>query len=179
MNEFKWYVVRAISGKEKKAKEYLEAELRSENKTERVPQIIIPMEKVMTVRDGKKIVKERNSLPGYMIIEAALDPDLVLSITSVTYIIGFLGGENPQPMRDSEVRRLLGKVDEMAESGEQMQTPFTLGESVKVTDGPFNEFTGVIDEIYEEKKKLRVMVKIFGRRTPLELNYTQVEKISA
>ena len=93
-------------------------------------------------------------------------------------MIGFLGGDNPTPLRESEVNKILGKVDEMTEQGEILSNPFTIGESVKVMDGPFNDFTGVIEEINEEKKKLKVMVKIFGRRTPIELNYMQVEKLS-
>ena len=145
---------------------------------ELIPQILIPMEKVLQLRNGKKVVKERNFFPGYILIEAALNPDLVTAITQIPNIIGFLGGDNPTPLRESEVNKILGKVDEMTEQGEILSNPFTIGESVKVMDGPFNDFTGVIEEINEEKKKLKVMVKIFGRRTPIELNYMQVEKIS-
>jgi transcriptional antiterminator NusG len=112
------------------------------------------------------------------LIEAALNADLVGTIIQIPNVIGFLGGDNPTPLRESEVNKILGKVDEMTEQGEILSNPFTIGESVKVMDGPFNDFTGVIEEINEEKKKLKVMVKIFGRRTPIELNYMQVEKLS-
>ncbi|MFN3528763.1 MAG: transcription termination/antitermination protein NusG [Bacteroidia bacterium] len=176
--ELKWYVVRAISGKERKAKEYLESEIAHLGIKELIPQILIPMEKVLQLRNGKKVVKERNFFPGYILIEAALNGDLITAITQVPNVIGFLGGDNPTPLRESEVNKILGKVDEMTEQGEILSNPFTIGESVKVMDGPFNDFTGVIEEINEEKKKLKVMVKIFGRRTPIELNYMQVEKLS-
>lgn len=174
--EYKWYVVRAISGKERKAKEYIESEIIHLGAKELIPQILIPMEKVLQLRNGKKVVKERNFFPGYILIEAALNPDLVTAITQIPNIIGFLGGDNPTPLRESEVNKILGKVDEMTEQGEILSNPFTIGESVKVMDGPFNDFTGVIEEINEEKKKLKVMVKIFGRKTPLELSFMQVEK---
>lgn len=176
--ELKWYVVRAISGKERKAKEYLESEIAHLGLKELIPQILIPMEKVLQLRNGKKVVKERNFFPGYILIEAALNADLVGTIIQIPNVIGFLGGDNPTPLRESEVNKILGKVDEMTEQGEILSNPFTIGESVKVMDGPFNDFTGVIEEVNEEKKKLKVMVKIFGRRTPIELNYMQVEKLS-
>jgi len=176
--ELKWYVVRAISGKERKSKEYLESEISRLGIKELIPQILIPMEKVLQLRNGKKVVKERNFFPGYILIEAAMNPDLITTIIQVPNVIGFLGGDNPTPLRESEVNKILGKVDEMTEQGEIMSNPFTVGESVKVMDGPFNDFTGVIEEVNEEKKKLKVMVKIFGRRTPIELNYMQVEKLS-
>ena len=176
--ELRWYVVRAISGKEKKAREYLESEIQHLGKSHLVPQILIPTEKVLQMRNNKKVMKERNFFPGYVLIEAALDSDLISAISQVPNIIGFLGGEHPSPLRDTEVNKILGKVDEIAESTDFLRLSFAVGESVKVIDGPFNEFTGVIEEINEEKKKLKVMVKIFGRRTPLELNFMQVEKIS-
>ena len=175
----RWYVIRAISGKEKKVKEQLELEIERQNLSDYVEQILIPTEKVYQIRYGKKISKEKNYLPGYVLIEAALVGEVEHVIQSTNNIIGFLGGEkggDPLPMRESEVNRILGKVDELAEADEEMNIPFVVGESVKVIDGPFNNFNGVIEEINEDKKKLKVMVKIFGRRTPLELNYMQVQK---
>jgi transcriptional antiterminator NusG len=143
-----------------------------------LPQVLIPMEKYYQMKEGKKIAKERNFYPGYVLIEAALDGELEHVIKGINSVIGFLGdkGGNAVPMRAAEVNRILGKVDEMAEQGESMNVPYYVGENVKVMDGPFSGFTGVIEEVNEEKKKLKVMVKIFGRRTPLELNYMQVEK---
>ncbi|MFO8129650.1 MAG: transcription termination/antitermination protein NusG [Bacteroidales bacterium] len=176
-NVKKWYVVRAISGKEKKVKEYLENEISRLNLNDYISQVLIPTEKVYQVRRGKKISKERNYFPGYVLIEAALVGEIPHIVQNIPNVLGFLGtrGE-PDPLRPSEVNRILGKVDELAEQGEEVNVPFIIGESVKVIDGPFNSFTGVIEEINEEKKKLKVMVKIFGRKTPLELSFMQVEK---
>jgi len=174
----KWYVVRAISGQEKKIKSYIEAEVRRNKLDEYVSQILIPTEKIYQIRKGKKVSKEKSLFPGYILIEAALIGELPHIIDNVTGVIGWLGskGGNPVPLSQQEVNRILGKVDEMADRDEEVNIPFIVGESVKVIDGPFNNFTGVIEEINEEKKKLKVMVKIFGRKTPLELNYMQVEK---
>ncbi len=174
----RWYVVRAVSGKEKKVKQYIEAEISRLGMTHLVPQILVPMEKVFQIREGKKIAKEKNFFPGYVLIEAQLDGEIEHIIKNINSVIGFLGDKSGAavPLRPTEVNRILGKVDEMAESGETANVPYYVGESIKVMDGPFSGFNGVIEEINEEKKKLKVMVKIFGRRTPLELNYMQVEK---
>jgi len=175
--ELKWYVVRAISGKEKKVKQYLEAEINRLNATHLVTQVLIPTEKVFQIRDGTKVTKERSYFPGYVLIEANLNGELGHVIKNITGVIGFLGAAGqPVPLRQSEVNRILGKVDEMSDSGAACSAIYYVGEPVKVTDGPFNGISGVIEEVNEDKKKLKVMVKIFGRRTPLELNYMQVEK---
>ncbi len=177
--EKKWYVLRAIGGKEKKVKEYIESEISGLNLTDYVSQVLIPTEKVYQIRNGKKISKERNYFPGYVLIEAALIGEIPHILRNIPNIIGFLGAkgdEEPTPLRQSEVNRILGKVDELAATDEEINIPFFVGESVKVVDGPFNSFTGVIEEVNEEKKKLKVMVKIFGRKTPLELSFMQVEK---
>lgn len=175
----KWYVVRAVSGKEKKVKEYLELEIARMKLTDYVNQVLIPTEKVFKIQNGKKVNKEKAFLPGYVLIEAALVGEVTHVIKSIPNVIGFLGtekGGEPVPMRMAEVNRILGKVDELSVTEEELKIPFVIGESVKVIDGPFNNFSGVIDEINEEKKKLKVMVKIFGRKSLLELNYMQVEK---
>jgi len=175
-DQLKWYVVRAVSGKEKKVKQYIDSEISRLGLSERVPQVLIPMEKYYQMKEGKKIAKERNFYPGYVLVEAQLDGELEHVI--VNSVIGFLGDKNgtPVPMRQAEVNRILGKVDEMSQQSEVMSVSYYVGENIKVMDGPFNGFTGVIEEVNEEKKKLKVMVKIFGRKTPLELNYMQVEK---
>jgi transcriptional antiterminator NusG len=174
----KWYVVRAVSGKEKKVKQYIESEINRLGIQHLVPQVLIPMEKYYQMRDGKKVAKERNFYPGYVLLEAALDGELEHIIKGLNSVVGFLGDKSgvPTPLRQAEVNRILGKVDEMAGQGEVINVPFYVGETVKVNDGPFNGFTGEIEEVNEEKKKLKVMVKVFGRKTPLELNYMQVEK---
>jgi transcription termination/antitermination protein NusG len=173
----KWYVVRAISGKEKKVKEYMESEINRLNLQEYISQVLIPTEKVYSVRKGKKISKERNYLPGYVLIEAVLLGEIPHIIKNIPNVIGFLGSKGePVAMRQAEVNRILGKVDELSAQSEELNDPFIVGESVKVIDGPFNSFSGIIEEVNDEKKKLKVMVKIFGRKTPLELSFMQVEK---
>ncbi len=175
----KWYVVRAISGKELKVKEYLDSEISRLGYENLISNVLIPTERVFQIRNGKKISKERNYFPGYVLVEAILTGEVPHMIKNVPNVIGFLGGEKggvPLPIRKAEVNRILGKVDELAEQGEYVNIPYIVGETVKVIDGPFNSFSGVIEEINEEKKKLKVMVKIFGRKTPLELGFMQVEK---
>lgn len=173
----KWYVIRAISGNEKKVKQYLESEINRLGLSDFITQVLIPTEKVYQVRKGKKISKERNYLPGYVLIEAILTGEIPHIIKNVPGVLGFLGSKGePVPLRLAEVNRILGKVDELTEQGEEVSVPFIVGETVTVIDGPFNSFTGIIEEINEEKKKLKVMVKIFGRKTPLELGFMQVEK---
>jgi transcription termination/antitermination protein NusG len=178
-NSKKWYVLRAIGGKEKKVKEYIDNEIANGDLKDFVEQVLIPTEKVYQIRNGKKISKERNFFPGYVLIEAALVGEVAHTLRNFPNVIGFLGdtkGGDPVPMRQSEVNRILGRVDELAETDEEINIPFVVGETVKVIDGPFNGFNGTIEEINEEKKKLQVMVKIFGRKTPLELSFMQVEK---
>jgi len=178
-NAKKWYVLRAIGGKEKKVKEYIDNQIANGELKGLVEQVLIPMEKVYQIRNGKKISKERSFFPGYVLIEASLVGETEHILRNVPNVIGFLGdtkGGNPVPMRPYEVNRILGKVDELAETDEELNIPFVVGETVKVIDGPFNGFNGTIEEINEEKKKLQVMVKIFGRKTPLELSFMQVEK---
>ena len=175
-----WYVIRAVSGQEAKIKDYIMTEIARLGYSEQVEDILVPTEKVVQIRKGKKINKERVYFPGYIMIKANLSGELPHIIKSVTNVIGFLGetkGGEPIPMREAEVNRMLGKVDELALTTEHISIPFTMGENVKVIDGPFNGFTGSIEKVNEEKRKLEVMVKIFGRKTPLELSYMQVEKI--
>lgn len=183
MGELKWYVVRAISGREKKVKGYLEQEISRNGIEELVPQVLIPSEKVYEMRNGKKRVRERNFFPGYIMIQADLtNGETQHIITNTPDVIGFLGEgstsstKEPVPLRQNEVNRILGRVDESDENEEKLDTPFIIGESVKVMDGPFSGFTGTVEEVFEDRKKLNVTVKIFGRNTPVELNYIQVEK---
>ncbi len=174
----KWYVLRAIGGKERKVKEYIESEVERLEISDYVAQVLIPTEKVYQIRSGKKISKERNFFPGYVLIEAVLVGEIPHILKNIPNVMGFLGTKAgiPGPLRQSEVNRILGKVDELAASDEELNIPFFVGETVKVIDGPFNSFTGTIEDVNDEKKKLKVMVKIFGRKTPLELSFMQVEK---
>lgn len=178
----KWYVLRVVSGKEKKIKEYLDKDILRNGWDKIIKQIFLPVEKVYKVQNGKKVMRERNFYPGYVMIEVEsgkLNDDIISSIKNMTNVIHFLGKDNPVALRKSEVNKMLGKVDEMSDAGGMtMSEPFIVGETIKIIDGPFNDFNGVIEEVNDEKKKLKVTVKIFGRATPVELNYMQVEKIS-
>ena len=180
-SENKWYVVKAVSGQENKIKTYIENEISRLGMDSFVEEILVPQEKVVQIRNGKKITKDKTYFPGYIMIKANLTGEVPHIIKSVTNVIGFLGetkGGEPIPMRQTEVNRMLGKVDELSLQDEtDMVIPFIHGENVKVIDGPFNGFDGTIEKINEEKRKLEVMVKIFGRKTPLELSYMQVEKL--
>ena len=185
--ESKWYVLRVVSGKERKIKEYLDKDIVRNSWTEIIKQIFLPVEKVYKVVNGKKVMRERNFYPGYVMIEVAgdkLNDDMVQHISNISNVMHFLtdgkGSKgNIISLRKAEVNKMLGKMDEMGESGGMtMSEPFIVGETIKIIDGPFNDFNGVIEEVNDEKKKLKVTVKIFGRSTPVELNYMQVEKIS-
>ncbi len=177
---FKWYVLKAISGKEHKVKEYADTELRMSDLSQTVAQVLIPMEKVYQVRNGKRVIKERSYLPGYVLVEANMTRETMGRLRNIPNVLGFLGetpGGAPVPLRPSEVARILGSIDKQQESGEEiLAVPFSVGESVKVIAGPFSGFSGVIEEVSNEKKKLKVIVKIFGRKNPLELGFMQVEK---
>jgi len=177
----RWYSLRVISGKERKIKERIELEIQRNNWSTSVSQVLVPSEKVYKIRSGKKVILERNILPGYILIEAhykKFSPEIVQGITNIPNVIHFLGKTKPIPMQQSEANRMLGKVDESQEVGEALIEPFIVGETVKIIDGPFNGFVGDIKEVNEEKKKLKVIVKIFGRGTEVELNFMQVDKES-
>ncbi|MEN8137355.1 MAG: transcription termination/antitermination protein NusG [Bacteroidota bacterium] len=176
----KWYVVRAASGQENKVKHYIELEM-SRDLGDYVEQVLVPTEKVYQMRQGKKVQKEKVYFSGYVFVEANLGGEVAHTIKSIPGVIGFLSetkGGDPVPLRKAEVRRMLGQVDEMEELNQNVSIPYIVGETIKVVDGPFNGFNGTIEKIHEEKRKLEVMVKIFGRKTPLELSYMQVEKVS-
>ena len=180
MSELKWYVLKAISGQESKVKTYIETEIKRVGYESYVTQVIIPIEKVIQMRNGKKILKERPYYPGYLMVEANLTGEIPHMIKNIPGVISFLSltkGGDPVPMRKSEVNRMLGRMDELSEFAVDVEIPFVVGESIKVIDGPFNGFNGVIEKIHEDKKKLEVKVRIFGRETPLELSYMQVEKL--
>ena len=173
-----WYVLKTVSGKEAKVKEYIEAELKHNAQLSQfVSQVVIPMEKHAVQRsDGKRVVKEKVTLPGYIFVEAEMKGDVAHTLRFMPNVLGFLGGmDNPSPVKQSEVNRMLGNAEE-TEIVNEVAIPFEVNDTVKVTDGPFNGFSGVIEEVNSEKRKLKVMVKIFGRKTPLELGFMQVVK---
>lgn len=162
-------------------KQYLESEIERLRLGDNILQILIPTEKVYEMRNGKKKSREKSLYPGYVFVETIPNPEVIQVIRDVPGVVGFLGtdrGQTPIPMREVEVQKMLGQAAELQDMGEVMENPYAVGESVKVMDGPFNGFIGSVEEVYDDKKKLKVMVKIFGRNTPLELNYLQVERIS-
>ena len=172
-----WYVLRAISGKEGKVKEYIDAEIKNGRLGGHVSQVLIPTEKVKQVKGNKQVVKERLYLPGYVLVEARLVGETIHELRNTPNVLGFLGGmDNPTPLRESEVNRILGKVDELEDIPQEIEIPFVVGENVKVTDGPFSGFSGVVEKFDDEKKKVTVNVKVFGRSTGLDLGFMQVEK---
>ncbi len=181
VEERRWYALRVISCHEKKIKERIELEIERSNWTDFIFQVVVPTEKVYKVRSGKKVAQERNLLPGYVLIEALntrLQGDVVKTISDIPNVVYFLGKDHPIPMTQAEANRLLGIADESLSAGEIMAEPFIVGETVKIIDGPFTDFTGEVKEVNEEKRKLKVIVKIFGRGTEVMLSFLQVEKIS-
>ena len=174
----KWYVLRAVSGKEGKVKEYLEALMKKDKLlAANVGEILLPTEKYAQLRNGKRVVKEKLFLPGYVLVEANLQGEVAHTLRFMPNVLGFLGGlDNPTPVRQADINRILGTAEDITIKSEEVAIPFTVDEAVKVTDGPFSGFSGIIEEVNAEKRKLKVMVKIFGRKTPLELSYNQVEK---
>ncbi len=184
--ETKWYVLRVVSGKERSVKEYLDKDIIRQGWADRIVQIFLPMDKVYKVQNGKKVMREKNFYPGYVfmeVVEGKLNEDMIQHISNISNIMHFLtDGKGSKGriicLRKSEVNKMLGKMDEMSEQGMTMSEPFIVGETIKIIDGAFNDFNGAIEEVNDEKKKLKVIVKIFGRSTPVELNYMQVEKLS-
>ena len=174
----KWYVLRAVSGKEAKVKEYIEAALKVNDKLRPyVGQILLPTEKYAMLRNGKRVIKEKLFLPGYVLIEANLHGEVAHTLRFMPNVLGFLGGlDNPTPVRQSEINRIIGTAEETIIENVEVNVPYSVNETVKVTEGPFSGFDGIIEEVNAEKRKLKVMVKIFGRKTPLELGFMQVEK---
>ena len=182
----KWYVLRAAGGKEKKAKEYLEKEIERRNLQDLVSQVLVPTEKVYKIRDGKRVCTERLFFPGYVLIEAELTGELQHIIRNeVPHMSGFLTEKRdvgktqekvPVPIREDEARRILGEQDEQANAEVETVVDYHVGDAVKITDGPFSGFDGTVEEIVEDRSKLKVVVMIFGRKTILELNFTQVTK---
>lgn len=187
LQDTKWYVLRVVSGKERSVKEYLDKDVVRQGWADDIKQVFLPMDKVYKVQNGKKVMREKNFYPGYVfmeVVDGKLHDDMVQHISNISNIMHFLtDGKGSKgriiSLRKSEVNKMLGKMDEMGEQdGMTLSEPFIIGETIKIIDGAFNDFNGVIEEVNDEKKKLKVIVKIFGRSTPVELNYMQVEKLS-
>ena len=176
-----WYVLRAIAGKEAKVKEVLDAAIKNTDLGNYVSQVLIPTEKVITSRNGKKVIKEKNLYSGYVFIEAHLTGEVIYELRNTTNVIDFLRGRSkssmPEPLREDEVKRMLGTIDESPNALNDDAFDFVEGETVKVNFGPFSGFMGTVREVNPERRKLKVEVKIFGRPTDLELENTQVERV--
>ncbi|MCS6905025.1 MAG: transcription termination/antitermination protein NusG [Bacteroidia bacterium] len=189
-NKYEWFAIRTISGQEKKVKQAIETEVRRQNLESFINQILLPIEKVFEIKQGKKRSRERLLYPGYMFLnlyvitkdnQTTPQPEIMQLIKDTPGVVSFVGserGKHPIPLRESEIQSILQKIEEAKESGEMIETPFTRGETIKIMDGHFSGFSGVIEEVMEDKKKLKVLVKIFGRNTPVELNYLQVERLT-
>lgn len=178
----KWYAVRIISGHENKVKAYLDNEIRNEKLHDKINNVLIPLEKVFEVKGGKKKIKFKNFLPGYILIEADLDEKIRDFISKTPSIINMVGSKSvkgvkldPIPLKRDEVKRIKSILNEEGDK-EKLDIQLNVGDPVKVTSGPFNNFSGNILEVNLEKFKVKVMVSIFGRKTPIELELTQVEK---
>ncbi len=177
----KWYVLRVVNGKEKKVKEYLDKEVKINGWSEAIPQILCPVEKVYKIQGGKKTIRDRILYPGYLMLEGVngkFNDTMIHDITVTNGVVHFLGKEHPIPLRKAEVNKMFGNLDDVSEQGIAIAENYIIGSSVKITDGPFNEFQGTIEEVNIEKRKLKVIVKIFGRDTAVELNFSQVENIA-
>ena len=174
----KWYFLPDVSGKEGKAKEYLEAAMKHEPVlVENLGQVILPTENYAMMSNGKSVIKEHLYIPGYVLVEANLQGEMAHMLRFLPNVLGFLGGlDNPTPIRQSEVNRILGNAEDSSAVMAEVKIPFSVDETVKVIEGPFSGFNDIIEEVNAEKQKLKVMVKIFVLKTPLELAYSQVEK---
>ena len=178
--EKKWYALRTISGKEQKVKQLLEAEIKNSDLGHYVSQVLLPTEKVYVTRGNKKVVKEKTRMSGYIFVEAVLTGEIEYELKNTTDIIDFVRNrENPpkpEPVREAEINRMLGAADDVIEGVDEGVNDYMVGEEVKVISGPFNGFIGEIEDVNREKRTLKVMVKVFGRKTPLELENSQVER---
>jgi transcriptional antiterminator NusG len=172
----KWYVVKTFSGHENKVKSLIDLELRDNDYLrERIVDVLVPTEKVFEVKDGKKRTKIKNFFPGYILLHAELDNKVKDFIVNTPSVMGFLGTKNqPNPLQPDEVKRIVGRITK-SEEGERTETIYRAGDYVKIINGPFNNFSGFVEEVNEEKMKIKVMVSIFGRKTPVEIDFAHAE----
>ncbi len=172
----RWYVLNVYSGFEKKVAETIKEQVAYKGMSEKFEEILIPTEEVVEIRKGAKVNTERKFFPGYILIKMEMTDDTWHLVKNTGKVTGFLGGKKPTPITEAEAKRILQQVEEGAENPKSTVT-FEVGEQVKVSDGPFSSFTGVVEEVDAERSRLKVSVSIFGRSTPVELEYTQVEKV--
>lgn len=179
-NEGQWYALQVYSGHENKVKKLLEKRIAEiEDPAIQVYQVLVPTQEVMEIKQGKKTKVTKNLYPGYILVEAVMNDETQYFINSINGIIKFLGaGATPQPLREREVNKILGRIEEVKEPVEVEEIPFDIGDSVDVTEGPFSDFSGTVEEVYPEKGKVKVTVSLFGRPTSVELDYLQLKKTS-
>jgi len=172
----KWYVVHTLSGQEGKVKEQLEHQIKVEGLEEQFGQVLNPTQEVMSIKKGKKVTQTRKFYPSYLIVEVDLTRESMHLVQSIPGITNFVGGQKPQPIRPEEAERIIGQADPEKRK-QSSEVPFIVGDSVKIKDGPFRDFDGTVDEISVEKGKIKVMVSVFGRLTPVELDFLQVQPL--
>lgn len=173
--DLKWYAIHTFSGHENKVKSAIEVEVRRLGIHDKIPEMLVPQETVYEVRNGKRRTKTRNFLSGYVVIRMSLDNYTRDLITNTPSVMGFVGTKaGPTPLRDQEVERILGRVEER-KNIETIENSYTSGDPVKVIDGPFSGFSGIVKEVNNEKQKVKVEVGVFGRKTPIELDFGQIE----
>lgn len=178
--QVRWYALQVYSGHENKVKTLLEKRIaESANRNVIIRQVLVPTQEVMEIKGGKKTKVTKNLYPGYILVEARMNDETQYFINSITGIIKFLGaGASPQPLREREVNKILGRIDEVKEAPEEVTIPFDIGDPVEVVEGPFSDFSGIVEEVYPEKGKVKVTVSLFGRPTAVELDYLQLKKVS-
>jgi transcriptional antiterminator NusG len=172
----RWYVVHTYSGHENKVCAYIDSAKGNEGLDEKINQVVVPTEEVVEMKDGRKTTSQKKFLPSYVLVNMEMDKETLHFVTNVPGVTSFVGpGRRPQPLMDDEVQRILGQIDR-SQTTEVSEIPYGIGDRVKVTDGPFSDFIGLVDDINPEKSKIKVMVSIFGRNTPVELDVLQVEE---
>ncbi|MCY4158595.1 MAG: transcription termination/antitermination protein NusG [Bacteroidetes bacterium] len=178
--EFKWYALQTFSGYEKKVKEYIIETVEREGFSDQLRDILIPTQNIFVMRGGKKRTREKTDFPGYMLVNVALDQHLVHLFKEQIFkqkreaIKWLPTRDHPEPILEEDIQRILGRIDDAREAGDKPEIPFATGDKIRVVDGPFNNFSGIVDDVYPDKMKVRVMVSIFGRKTPVELDYLQI-----
>jgi transcriptional antiterminator NusG len=173
----KWYVIHTYSGHEKKVKRFLENAVHNQGYEEQIEEILVPIEEVVEMRGGKKTVTDRKFLPSYVLIHMELNRDTQTLVTSTPGVTSFVSsGAIPQPLKESEIEQIRGHMNH-GKAKKSAEVPFRVGDAVKVIDGPFSDFSGVVNEVNVERGKLKVMVSIFGRSTPVELDFLQVKNL--
>ena len=178
-SRLQWYTIHANTGHENKVKRNIEMAIKSNHMEEFFGDVLVPVQEVTEMKNGKRVTSKRKFLPGYLLVEMLMTKETQHFINSVPGVTGFIGGtpQKPQPVPRDEVERILGRVKEPEEGKETLEIPYKVGDSVQVMDGPFSDWVGVINEINQEKGKLKVMISIFGKETPVELDFLQVKQV--